>query len=50
MKLQDRRCRYLFSTLHLCSEFFIVVSLIVSMSPYEFCDFFSSRYVCAVVC
>lgn len=40
MKLQDRRCRYLFSTLHLCSEFFIVVSLIVSMSPYEFCDFF----------
>lgn len=40
MKLQDQRCIYLFSTLHLCSEFFIVVSLIVFMSLYEFCDFF----------
>lgn len=46
MKLQDQRWIYLFSTLHLCSEFFSNCFY----SLYEFCDFFPSRYVCAVVC
>jgi hypothetical protein len=39
VKLQDQRCAYLFSALQLWSLFFIVVSLIVFMSLYKFCDF-----------